>query len=81
MSDKVNTGNNIEDKKLIKNARKPEGELGHEILDRMNKSHENMAVWGVSHFEINADDKILDIDVAGEETFSAFLIRYLMDVL
>ena len=24
MSDKVNTGNNMEDKKLIKNARKPE---------------------------------------------------------
>ena len=29
MSDKVNTGNNMEDKKLIKNARKPEGKLGH----------------------------------------------------
>ena len=27
MSDKVNTGNNMEDKKLIKNARKPEGKL------------------------------------------------------
>ena len=46
MSDKVNTGNNMEDKKLIKNARKPEGKLGHEILDRMNKSHETMARWG-----------------------------------
>ena len=39
MSDKVNTGNNMEDKKLIKNARKPEGKLGHEILDRMNNWH------------------------------------------
>ena len=39
MSDenKVNTGHNIEDKELIKNARKPVGELGHKILDRMNK--------------------------------------------
>ena len=26
---KVNTGHNIEDKELIKNARKPVGELGH----------------------------------------------------
>ena len=36
----------MEDKKLIKNARKPEGKLGHEILDRMNKSNETMARWG-----------------------------------
>ena len=43
-NDKVNTGHNIEDKELIKNARKPVGELGHQILDRMNKSHETMAV-------------------------------------
>ena len=38
--DKVNTGHNIEDKELIKNARKPVGELGEKILDRMNESHE-----------------------------------------
>ena len=42
-NDKVNTGHHIEDKELIKNARKPVGELGHQILDRMNKSHESMA--------------------------------------
>ena len=35
-NDKVNTGHHIEDKELIKNARKPVGELGHQILDRMN---------------------------------------------
>ena len=50
-NDKVNTGHHIEDKELIKNARKPVGELGHQILDRMNKSHESMAQWGVSHFD------------------------------
>ena len=49
-NDKVNTGHNIEDKELIKNARKPVGELGHQILDRMNKSHETMAVWGCKPF-------------------------------
>ena len=62
---KVNTGHNIEDKELIKNARKPVGELGHQILDRMNESHESMAQWGVTHFEINEDSKILDIGCGG----------------
>ena len=34
-------------------------------LDRMNKSHETMARWGVSHFNINEADKILDIGCGG----------------
>ena len=71
-NDKVNTGHNIENKELIVNARKPVGELGHQILDRMNKSHENMAQWGVSHFDIKEDDLILDIGCCGGRNLERF---------
>lgn len=54
-----------EEKKLIKNARKPIGELGLAILDRMNKSHANMAKWGISHLDIKHDDIILDVGCGG----------------
>ncbi len=73
--DKVNTGHNIENKELIINARKPIGELGHQILDRMNKSHERMAQWGVSHFDIKGDELILDIGCGGGRNIERFAAK------
>lgn len=53
------------DKKLIINARKPEGELGSKMIERMNESHEKLAQWGVSHLNIEENDVILDIGCGG----------------
>lgn len=63
----------MENEELLINARKPKGELGNEILDRMNESHENMAQWGVSHLDIANDDVILDIGCGGGVNVARFL--------
>lgn len=62
-----------EEKDLIINARKPEGELGNQLLDRMNESHESLAKWGVSHLDIGKDDVILDIGCGGGVNVERFL--------
>ncbi len=62
-----------EDEELLRNARKPEGELGDRLLERMNKSHEGLAQWGVSHLNITDDDVILDIGCGGGVNVERFL--------
>ena len=54
-----------ESDELVLNCRKPEGELGEKMIQRMNKSHENLAQWGVSHLNVCEDDDILDIGCGG----------------
>ena len=72
MSDKKSI-RSAEEKELLINARKPEGELGDKLLDRMNESHESLAQWGVSHLDIAADDIILDIGCGGGVNVERFL--------
>ena len=62
-----------EDEELLRNARKPQGDLGDRLLDRMNKSHEGLAQWGVSHLDIAYDDVIIDIGCGGGVNVERFL--------
>lgn len=73
MADNEKNIRSEEEKKLIINARKPVGELGDKLLDRMNESHESLAQWGVSHLDISKDDVILDIGCGGGVNVERFL--------
>lgn len=69
---KINNEHMFEDDELLLNASKPKGELGDKLLDRMNKSHESLAQWGVSHLSID-NDLILDIGCGGGVNVERFL--------
>jgi ubiquinone/menaquinone biosynthesis C-methylase UbiE len=63
----------IEEPDLFKNARNPQGELGEELLGRMNEFHENLAQWGIKHLDISKSDIILDIGCGGGVNVKRFL--------
>lgn len=49
----------------MKNVRKPEGEEGIKTLERMNKEHTSLSLWGISHIDINKNDTVLDAGCGG----------------
>ena len=61
------------DDELLLNARKPEGELGHKLIDNMNENHEGLARWSLSHLNISKDNIILDIGCGGGVNVERFL--------
>ena len=46
----------------------PTGEQGRAIAARMNKGHDQLTSWGLSHIKIGADFVVLDIGVGGGKT-------------
>ena len=61
------------DDELLLNARKPEGELGHKLIDNMNENHEGLARWSLSHLNISKDNIIFDIGCGGGVNVERFL--------
>lgn len=64
---------NYMDDELLLNARKPEGELGDNLIDNMNINHEGIAQWSLNHLDISKDDFILDIGCGGGVNVERFL--------
>ena len=64
---------NYMDDDLLLNARKPEGELGNELINHMNENHEGLCRWSLSHLNISEYDKILDIGCGGGVNVERFL--------
>ena len=52
------------------NPRKPEGAAGEEMLSRMNESHYEVTGWALGLWEIQPEDRILDIGCGGGMTLN-----------
>ncbi|MGN0254687.1 MAG: class I SAM-dependent methyltransferase [Chordicoccus sp.] len=52
------------------NPRRPEGEAGEKMLDRMNESHYAMTGWALTFLDIRPDDRLLDIGCGGGMTLN-----------
>jgi SAM-dependent methyltransferase len=59
-------------RELILNARKPEGEIGSQMIEIMNEAHEEVSKWGISHLNVNENDIILDIGCGGGVNVKTF---------
>ncbi len=60
-------------KEFFMNTRKPQGLGGSFMLGMMNFGHGAMAVWGLSHLQINPADVILDIGCGGGKNIARML--------
>lgn len=60
--------------RLTLNVRKPESnEYGEQVLERMNRSHNELALWALSKTDISNSKAILDIGCGGGKNISNML--------
>ena len=51
--------------KMVKQCRKPKGLFGRLVGMGMNKGHDKLRRWGISHISLNCDACILDVGCGG----------------
>ena len=56
--------------------RKPTGILGKDIVEQMNRHHNKLTTWGLSHINISTNATILDIGCGGGMTLYFFAKNY-----
>ena len=52
----------------IGNPKKPRGDEGRQMLERMNESHGDVTMWALGKLSFNSDDSVLDIGCGGGAT-------------
>lgn len=62
--------------KIVGNAKKPAGFLGHMMLAGMNLGHTGLANWGCRFLGEEIPDQVLDIGCGGGVNVKRFLNRY-----
>lgn len=60
---------------LIKNARKPEGELGQQMIERMNKGHVELASWAMKFIDVQPEHIVLDLGCGGGVNVETFTTK------
>ena len=61
---------------FLQNARKPQGEDGEIMLERMNEGHHQiLSEWGLSHIEIHPGSEMLDVGGGGGANLRRLLER------
>jgi len=48
----------------------PRGRQGRSVAKRMNREHEALTIWGLTHVKIMSDDVILDVGCGGGKTIN-----------
>lgn len=53
------------------NPRKPQGEAGRQMVERMNESHAAMTEWALNKLNLEANDTVLDVGCGGGAALKA----------